>query len=131
MTLDNVYLRRIGVVPFEPNGTRPVYQYISRAIERSITRGGLTPGTRFPPARGVRRALSVRRATVVTAYRDPESRGLVRGYVGRGTFVSAAPDTSGAPFAWRGKIATTALRATDSLMRELVAGVTDTPPLLA
>ena len=28
----------------------------------------------------------------------------MRGYVGRGTFVSATPDAGSAPFAWRGKI---------------------------
>ena len=37
--------------------------------------------------------------------------GLVRGYVGRGTFVSATPDAASAPFAWRGKIAASALQA--------------------
>ncbi len=130
MSLDSVYLRRIGLVPFEPDRTRPVYQQISRAIERTITKGGLTPGTRLPAERALARSLSVSRATVVNVYRDLESRGLVRGYVGRGTFVSAAPDTSGAPFAWRGKIATTALRANDSVMRDLVSGSTD-PALMS
>ena len=34
-------------------------------------------------------ALKISRATVVSAYRELEARGLVRGYVGRGTFVVA------------------------------------------
>jgi DNA-binding transcriptional MocR family regulator len=107
-----------------------VYRHISRAIERGITGGSLTPGARLPAERELARALIVSRATVVNAYRDLESRGLVRGYVGRGTFVSAAPDTSGAPFAWRGKVAAAALRAGDSLIRDLVGGSTD-PALMS
>ncbi len=85
-----------------------------RALERAITNGTLTPGSRLPAERQLAIALKVSRATVVSAYRELEARGLVRGYVGRGTFVSAAPDSSGAPFAWRGKVAAAALRSTDS-----------------
>ena len=32
------------------------------------------------------------------------ARGLVRGHVGRGTFVCADPTPTDAPFAWRGKV---------------------------
>src|SRR5204863_8496141 len=85
----------------------------------------LTPGVRLPAERELAVALQVSRATVVKAYRELESQGLVRGYVGRGTFVSAAPDSSGAPFAWRGKVAAAALRTTDSVMRDLVRDSSD------
>jgi DNA-binding transcriptional MocR family regulator len=128
--LDLGYLRRIGLSPPGPTTTRPVYRYISQAIERGITNGGLTPGTRLPAERELARVLSISRATVVNAYRDLESRGLVRGYVGRGTFVSAAPDSSGAPFAWRGKVSATALRESDAILRDLVSESTD-PALLS
>ena len=64
------------------------------------------------------------RATVVTAYRELEAKGLVRGYVGRGTFVSATSDGS-APFAWRGKISATAIQTTDSTLRDLVRHAAD------
>jgi DNA-binding transcriptional MocR family regulator len=49
----------------------------------------------------------------------------VRGYVGRGTFVSARPDAGSAPFAWRGKIAAAALQATDTTVRDLVRAASD------
>jgi len=61
----------------------------------------------------------------VSAYRELESRGLLRGYVGRGTFVCAAPDPSGAPFAWRGKIAAAALRSSDSTLRDAIRHSSD------
>src|SRR4029079_2818234 len=75
---------------------------------------------RLPAERELAEALQVSRTTIVSAYRDLETRGLVRGYVGRGTFVSAAPEASGAPFAWRGKVAAAATRSSDSVLRDLL-----------
>jgi DNA-binding transcriptional MocR family regulator len=127
--LNHGLLRQIGLSPGTAK-TRPVYRHISRALERAIANGVLTPAMRLPAERQLSVALKVSRATVVRAYRDLQSRGLARGYVGRGTFVSAAPDTSGAPFAWRGKLASTALRSSDSLIRDLVSASTD-PALMS
>ena len=62
---------------------------------------------------------------MVSAYRELESRGLLRGYVGRGTFVCAAPEPEGTPFAWRGKIAAAALRSSDSTLRDVVRHSSD------
>ena len=70
-------------------------------------------GFQLPPERDLASALAISRATVVSAYRELEARGLVRGYVGRGTFVSARPDAASAPFAWRGKISAAAMQTTD------------------
>jgi DNA-binding transcriptional MocR family regulator len=74
--------------------------------------------------------LSVSRATVVAAYRELEARGLVRGYVGRGTFVCARPDPGSAPFAWRGKVSAAALQTADSTVRDLVGQAAD-PALIS
>src|SRR5205814_4871110 len=87
-------------------------------------RGLLTPGFRLPPERDLAKALHVSRATVVSAYRELEAKGLVRGYVGRGTFVSATSDGS-MPFAWRGKISATAIQTTDSTLRDLMRHAAD------
>ena len=127
---DHVFLKAIGLSAPGPITSRPVYRHIAQAIERGVTNGGLPPGTKLPAERELARALKISRATVVAAYRDLESRGLLRGYVGRGTFVSAAPDSSGAPFAWRGKVATSALREGESLLGDLVKSATD-PSLMS
>src|SRR6266850_7340109 len=87
--LNHGLLRQIGLSPGTAK-TRPVYRHISRALERAIANGVLTPAMRLPAERQLSVALKVSRATVVRAYRDLQSRGLARGYVGRGTFVSAA-----------------------------------------
>jgi DNA-binding transcriptional MocR family regulator len=102
-----------------------VYRHIAQAIERGITTGSLALDFRLPAERELAQALKVSRTTVVNAYRDLETRGLVRGHVGRGTFVSAAPESSGAPFAWRGKVAAAAARSTDSAIRDLLRHASD------
>ena len=127
--LDAAQLRQLGFSSTRLANTRPIYREVCRALERSITDGRLTPGVRLPSERQLALALRLSRATVVTAYRELETKGLVRGYVGRGTFVSAAPDATGAPFAWRGKVAATVLRSTDSI-RDLMRDAGD-PKLIS
>jgi DNA-binding transcriptional MocR family regulator len=118
-SLDGLF-KAVELKRLEFSRTRPLYRHLLQVLEAAIGRGDLTPGLRLPPERELARALKVSRTTVVNAYRELESRGLVRGYVGRGTFVCAAPDSAGAPFAWRGKVASAALRSNDSILRDLV-----------
>ena len=86
-------------------GARPLYAHLVTLLEAAIARGDVPSGSRLLPERELATRLRISRTTVVSAYRELEARGLLRGYVGRGTFVCAAPEPSGAPFAWRGKIA--------------------------
>jgi 2-aminoadipate transaminase len=104
---------------------RPLYGHLVSLMESAIARGELPSGTRVPPERALAQQLKISRTTVVSAYRELESRGLLRGYVGRGTFVCAAPEPEGTPFAWRGKIAAAALRSSDSTLRDVVRNSAD------
>jgi DNA-binding transcriptional MocR family regulator len=104
---------------------RPLYAHLVTLLESAISRGDLPSGSRVPPERELANRLGISRTTVVSAYRELESRGLLRGYVGRGTFVCAAPDPTGAPFAWRGKIAAAALRTSDSILRDTIRHSSD------
>jgi DNA-binding transcriptional MocR family regulator len=104
---------------------RPLYGHLVELLETAISSGELPSGSRVPPERELASRLRISRTTVVSAYRELESRGLLRGYVGRGTFVCAAPDPSGAPFAWRGKIAAAALRSSDSTLRDALRHSSD------
>jgi DNA-binding transcriptional MocR family regulator len=105
---------------------RPLYGHLVSLVESAISRGALPSGSRLPPERELAQRLRISRTTVVSAYRELESRGLLRGYVGRGTYVCAAPDPDGTPFAWRGKIAAAALRSSDSTMRDALQHASDT-----
>jgi DNA-binding transcriptional MocR family regulator len=104
---------------------RPLYGHLVAIVEAAIARGELPSGSRLPPERELASRLRISRTTVVSAYRELESRGLLRGYVGRGTYVCAAPDASGTPFAWRGKIAAAALRSSDSTLRDALRHASD------
>jgi DNA-binding transcriptional MocR family regulator len=117
---NDTQLQLLGLASGPLPKTRPVYRHISQAIARGITSGSLALDFRLPAERELAQALKVSRTTIVSAYRDLETRGLVRGFVGRGTFVSAAPEASGAPFAWRGKVAAAASRSSDSVLRDLL-----------
>jgi DNA-binding transcriptional MocR family regulator len=105
--------------------SRPLYGHLVTLLEGAISRGELPSGTKVPPERELAQRLRISRTTVVSAYRELESRGLLRGYVGRGTFVCAAPEPSGTPFAWRGKIASAALRTNDSTLRDTIRNSSD------
>src|SRR3989442_6020070 len=124
------FFRVLNLDPKALPRTRPLYRRLVELVEGGIARGDVPAGYRLPPERDLAKALRVSRATVVSAYRELESRGLVRGYVGRGTFVSAKPDAGSAPFAWRGKIAASALQATDTAIRDLVRAASD-PALMS
>jgi len=104
---------------------QPLYRTLVALLEGGIARGDVAPGVRLPPERDLATALGVSRATVVSAYRELEARGLVRGYVGRGTYVSAKPEAGSAPFAWRGKMASNALLSTDTTVRDLMRAAAD------
>jgi GntR family transcriptional regulator/MocR family aminotransferase len=105
--------------------SRPLYAHLVTLLEGAIARGDLPSGSRLPPERELASRLRISRTTVVSAYRELESRGLLRGYVGRGTFVCASPEPTGEPFAWRGKIAAAALRSSDSTLRETMRHSSD------
>jgi len=106
-------------------GSRPLYGHLVSLFESAIARGDLPSGSRLPPERQLAERLRISRTTVVSAYRELESRGLLRGYVGRGTFVCATPEPEGTPFAWRGKIASAALRSSDSTLRDAIRHSSD------
>lgn len=104
---------------------RPLYTHLVSLLETAIAGGELPSGSRLPPERELATRLRISRTTVVSAYRELESKGLLRGYVGRGTFVCATPEPSGTPFAWRGKIASAALRSSDPTMRDAIRHSSD------
>jgi DNA-binding transcriptional MocR family regulator len=117
--------RALKVDPAAVPRSRPFYRRLVELIDRGVTRHELPAGFRLPPERDLARTLRVSRATVVAAYRELEARGLVRAYVGRGTFICARPDPGSAPFSWRGKVSAAALQSDDATVRDLVAHAAD------
>jgi len=94
-----------------PSGPSPaLYFRLQSNLEEAIRTGKLKPGFKLPPERRLAQQLQVSRTTVTNAYRELEAKGLVRGFVGRGTYVCAVPQPTNVPFAWHGKMSATSLR---------------------
>ena len=66
----------------------PLYRQLSEYLQHLIEEGDLHPGDRLPPTRELAGLLGLNRNTVAAAYDLLESEGLIRGEVGRGSFVS-------------------------------------------
>jgi DNA-binding transcriptional MocR family regulator len=76
-------------------GSGPLYGRLAAAIEAAIGAGTLEAGARLPPERRLATALSISRRTVLAAYDELESRGLLVARQGSGTFVAGDAGPSG------------------------------------
>jgi GntR family transcriptional regulator len=73
----------------------PAYLQLVQQVERALRMGVLQPGDRLPTVKEVVAGVAINPNTVLKAYRELESRGLVQGRQGVGTFVLRRP--SGPP----------------------------------
>lgn len=73
------------------SSSTPLYQQLRDQIRQRILAGSLPAGTRLPPERTLANMLGVNRTTVVNAYKELASEGLVEGRVGHGTVVLPLP----------------------------------------
>ena len=74
----------------DPRSGTPVYLQIVQQVRHALLLGLLRPGDRMPTVRELVATLAINPNTVMRAYRELESAGLVEGRVGRGTFVREA-----------------------------------------
>jgi DNA-binding transcriptional MocR family regulator len=65
----------------------PRYLAVADWIAEAVARGSLAEGAKLPPQRDLAYDLGLSLNTVTRAYAEAERRGLVRGEVGRGTYV--------------------------------------------
>ncbi len=75
-------------IEIDRNSSVPIYIQISNKIRAMILSGYLPGGYKLPPERKLSEQLEVNRSTVLNAYRELKSEGLVDSYVGQGTIVS-------------------------------------------
>jgi DNA-binding transcriptional regulator YhcF (GntR family) len=77
--------------------SKPLYLAIADAMMRDVESGMLPKGTRLPPQRDLAWKLGVTLGTVTRAYKEAETRGLLEGEVGRGSFVRNRAVVEGLP----------------------------------
>ena len=66
----------------------PLFRQIALHLEEQITKGVLSPGSLLPSERKLAKQLNVNRNTVVAAYAELRSTGLIESKQGSGTRVS-------------------------------------------
>src|SRR5260370_33704323 len=115
----------LSKVKFNRPSGESLYDRLVHALESAIEQGDLAPGARLPSEREMAGLLKLSRTTTTNAYRELESRGVLRRHVGRGTFVCATPEPDEVPFAWRGKVSATALRPVHPALRDLMRDAVD------
>lgn len=79
----------VSLSGLDPGGLVPLYRQLFDKIKAQIEAGVLVDGERLPATRELAGSLGLNRTTVSAAYDLLESEGLLKGHVGRGSFVSA------------------------------------------
>ena len=69
------------------DSTTPLYRQLYEYIRAEISSGVIRRGERLPPTREMAGLIGLNRTTVSAAYELLETEGLIRGEVGRGSFV--------------------------------------------
>jgi 2-aminoadipate transaminase len=80
-----------GWVQLDQGSEVPLYRQLYESLRAGIVQGLFLRGDRLPATRELAQELNLNRATVSAAYSLLESEGLIRGHVGRGSFVIGAP----------------------------------------
>ena len=75
----------------------PLYRQLAEQLRALIAKGQLTPGTRLPASRELAKHLQISRLSVVHAYEQLQSSGLLKAQSGKGTFVSDSPERAFPP----------------------------------
>jgi 2-aminoadipate transaminase len=79
----------------------PLYRQVFQQLKDSINGGKLPRGSRLPATRELAGLLGLNRTTISAAYELLESEGLISGQVGRGSFVTGAPEHQNHGLDWR------------------------------
>ncbi len=77
----------------------PLYRQLFEQLRDSIHAGQVGRGERLPATRELAGSLGLNRATVAAAYELLENEGLLKGHVGRGTFVAGTAASESEPAA--------------------------------
>src|SRR4051794_8452970 len=79
------------LISLNKNAEEPLYRQLIRSIRDQIAEGVLRPGDRLPASRDLADALGISRISVVNAYAELQSAGVLSAHAGRGTFIAGLP----------------------------------------
>lgn len=79
----------MGIISIQENLGIPKYKQIVSSIENSITNKELIRGDRLPSINSIRNRFSLSRDTVLIAYNDLKTRGIIQSIPGKGYYVKS------------------------------------------
>jgi DNA-binding transcriptional MocR family regulator len=88
----------IEQIQLEPSSGVPLYRQLFVQLKEMILSGQLRPGERLPASRELAGRLGLNRTTITAAYELLQAEGLIRGHVGRGSYVATGPAMPGIPW---------------------------------
>ena len=87
------FIGMVPVIQFDSQDSTPIYRQLYTKIKSSILAREIGRGEKLPPTRELAGLLGLNRTTVSAAYELLEAEGLIRGHVGRGSFVEGPPES--------------------------------------
>jgi DNA-binding transcriptional MocR family regulator len=84
----------------DPQSATPIYRQLGAYLQQLIETGGLRMGERLPPTRELAGQLGLNRTTISAAYELLESAGLIKGEVGRGSYVCGTQEPRAESMNW-------------------------------
>jgi DNA-binding transcriptional MocR family regulator len=78
----------------DPSSSVPLYRQLFEYLRDQIRSGAMADGDRLPATRELAGLLNLNRTTVAAAYELLETEGLLKGHVGRGSFVNLRGEAS-------------------------------------
>ena len=79
----------MGIVSIKDKSGTPKYKQIVASIEGAIVDGTLKKGDKLPSLNSIKNQHSLSRDTVITAFNELKTRGIVQSIVGKGYYVSS------------------------------------------
>lgn len=79
----------MGIVTIKNKSGTPKYKQIVASIEDAIVNGALKKGDKLPSLNSIKNQHSLSRDTVLTAFNELKTRGIVQSIVGKGYYVSS------------------------------------------
>jgi 2-aminoadipate transaminase len=84
----------------DPQSSVPIYRQLGAYLQRLIESADLRSGDRLPPTRELAGQLGLNRTTISAAYELLESAGLIKGEVGRGSYVCGGQEQRAEAVNW-------------------------------
>lgn len=79
----------MGIVTIKDKSGTPKYKQIVASIEDAIVKGELKKGDKLPSLNSIKNQHSLSRDTVLSAFNELKTRGIVRSIVGKGYYVTS------------------------------------------